>query len=93
MSLDGVMPPELEDDVDMPAGFEYLWGWFTRLSACRPSAMDGVSGIPESEIRAYFQNRGIRPEPWELRVIERLDAVAIDAGNKSQKDGTDQPQD
>lgn len=78
------MPKELEEAPECPAGFEYLWEWFQRLNACRPPGMSGVSGIPETEIRAYFKNRGIWPEPWELRVLERLDNVAMQSGDKEQ---------
>lgn len=77
------MPKELEEAPDCPAGFEYLWDWFMRLNKTRPPAMEGTTGIPETEIRAYFENRQDWPELWELKILERLDAVAIEVGNKS----------
>ena len=52
--------------------------------------MTGPSAIPESEIRAYFKNRGITPDPWELDIIERLDSIALElAAKESQTDGDD----
>jgi hypothetical protein len=84
------MPQELADAPDIPVGCEYLWQWFLRLNKLRPPAMDGAVAIPETEIRAYFQNREIVPTPWELSVIERLDNAALEVAKQSQNSEGDE---
>lgn len=75
--MSGKMPPELEAMPDCPAGFDYLWDWFMRLNATRPVTMSGTPrAITEGEMRAFFQNRGINPEPWEVDILVRADKLA-----------------
>lgn len=43
--------------------------------------------ISYSEIDAYSRLSGIRITPWELRVLRRLDAVAVDVLMPKRPDG------
>jgi hypothetical protein len=83
----GRMPEELEAMPECPPGFEYLWAWFLRLNSTR-GGMGG--GISETELKSFFENRGIKPEPFEIRVLERLDAVALsELADKPHKENED----
>ena len=62
----------------MPVEAAHVWGWFIRIHNTRQSGM-GINPITETEIAAFFKNRGIRPMPWEIEAIARLDAVTLDA--------------
>jgi hypothetical protein len=80
------MPPELEGMPDCPEPFEYLWKWFLRLNATRNGGFS-VGAISETEMRSFFQNRGIHPEAWEVDLLVRLDGIAMEL-----RDSKDQPQ-
>jgi hypothetical protein len=70
---------ELEAQPDLPPDLAYLWAWFLRLNATRQRGMGGVSAISETEIRSFFLNRQITPQPWEIELIAQLDAIALQA--------------
>jgi hypothetical protein len=77
-------PKELEELVELPDCMAEYWHWFTRLSNRRPSGM-GVSAIPYSEMRSFFDLLGIEPEPYEIEIIEMFDSVAIKHYQKQQE--------
>lgn len=66
-----------------PWEIDYLWQWFQRLDATRQPAVVGQSGmvgecgITEQEMRAFFLNRRITPQPWEVELLASLDALAL----------------
>ena len=70
-------PPELRS-APLPSECADVWRWFTRLNATRPQGL-GAGGIPETEIRAFFQNRRITPMQWEIEALAALDAAAMKA--------------
>lgn len=78
------VPKELEDLVELPDCMREYWIWFIRLSNRRPSGM-GISAIPYSEMRSFFELMGIVPEPYEIEVIEMFDSVAIKHYQKQQE--------
>lgn len=45
----------------------------------------GISYIPFSEIKAFFDLLGIDPEPYELELIEIFDRVAVNHYSKQQE--------
>lgn len=67
--------PELQGP-DMPPEAERVWRWFVRLNSTRPSGM-GVSGIPETEMAAFFRTRRLSPMQWEIEAITALDAIYL----------------
>lgn len=69
-------PPELENLVELPDSMRDYWIWFNRLSNHRPSGM-GISSIPYTEMKAFFDLMGIIPEPYEIEIIELFDRIAI----------------
>lgn len=81
------MPDELANMPDCPPGFEYLWEWFLTLNGKRQNGMS-VNPISELEIEAFFRNRRITPKVWEVNLISRLDAIAVEVfgSDKSQKE-------
>lgn len=60
------MPP-------LPPAMRYLFDRFLRLSERRQSNGFGASRITYLEIDAYQRVTGFRFQPWEVRLIERLD--------------------
>jgi hypothetical protein len=75
--MTGKTPPGLIGP-EMPIEAAHVWGWFIRLHNTRQSGM-GANAITETEIAAFFSNRGMTPLPWEVEALARLDAVAVDA--------------
>ena len=45
----------------------------------------GVSEIPYSEIKAFFELIGIEPELYELEIIEMFDRIAMEHFSKQQE--------
>jgi len=80
----GRVPKELENLVELPKCMEEYWQWFLKLSNRGPSGW-GVSAIPYSEIRAFFELIGVVPEPYEVEIIEAFDRVAINHYSKQQE--------
>lgn len=60
------------------------WNWFLRLHTRRPSGM-GMSAIPYSEMKAFFELLGIDPDPCDIEVIEILDRVALNIISEQQE--------
>lgn len=79
----GIKPPQLRDLVDLPESCEHVWMWFLRLNNTRPSGM-GISSISYAEMYGFFQIEGIKPLPWEVRLLNQLDNIAIDHMSKEQ---------
>jgi hypothetical protein len=57
-----------------PPALAYLWRAFTRLSARRPLGF-GVSPITWPDLDAFVRLTGFTLAPWEVDVIEDLDAL------------------
>ena len=69
-------PPELENLVELPDSMRDYWIWFNRLSNHRPSGM-GISSIPYTEMKAFFDLMGIVPEIYEIEILEMFDNIAM----------------
>jgi hypothetical protein len=80
----GHMPEKLANIPEMPDELAYLWEWFCELDAARGSNGFGISSISHSEIRAWAELTRVSPEPWEIGVLRRLDAVRIRVANEEQ---------
>jgi hypothetical protein len=72
----GVVAPELKDLPSLPLGTEHIWRWFCDLDAKRTSGWS-MNPITWSDIHAYFGIRRVRPQPWELTALARLDDTFI----------------
>jgi len=66
----------------MPEVLVYLWDWFLQLDNARGGSGFGINPISYSEIQAWAQLLGIRPEPWEVEALKRVDAVRIRVSNE-----------
>lgn len=82
----GVKPAQLRDLVELPESCEHVWIWFLRMHNTRQSsAFGGVNYISYSEMMGFFYIEGITPHPWEIRLINRLDSIAVEHINKEQE--------
>ena len=70
----GKKPAALTKHGSCPAGFEGLLGTFHRLSRQRSRAM-GPEPISHADIDAFQRLEGIPLRPWQVQVIEQLDAL------------------
>ena len=74
--------------VELPAGMRQCWNWFLRLNRKRPAGM-GISEIPYTEMKSFFDLHGIEPESYEIELIEIFDRIAMksftDAQEKEQR--------
>lgn len=61
---------------DFPEPLRYLWGAFQELSGARQSGMN-LCPISFADIDAYGRLCDMRLEPWEVRVIRRVDVAFV----------------
>ena len=73
------MPEEGINPETLPEVCASAWNWFLRLSGTRQSGMSGPLPISNTEMLAFFELEGCRPEYWEMSAIRRLDAVALES--------------
>lgn len=79
---DLILPP-------IPPGCQVLWEAFLELNGTRASAGMGPCAITYHDILSWQALMGVTLNPWELRVIQALDQVAI----KSASEQNDKPND
>ena len=78
------LPPELQDLVELPDCMRECWNWFLRLNRKRPVGM-GISEIPYTEMKSFFDLHGIEPESHEIEMIEVFDRIAVKSFTESQE--------
>jgi len=66
------MPPQLAEAPELPEDGIHVWMYFCELSAERGGGM-GPNPISSRDIQAWHELNGIQLEPWEVRLIKRLD--------------------
>ena len=68
----------------LPPELAYIWTWFARLNQKRQCGM-AVNALTSAEILAWQARQGVRFDPFEEGVIDRLDALFIYHQNKKDK--------
>lgn len=68
----GVVAQELRDMPPLPPALAYLWAWFADLDESRPAGM-GLAALSWADIAAYFSLHRIKPQPWEVETLRRID--------------------
>lgn len=64
----------LHNPVQLPQHFQYVLEWFFDLSNTGRTWRNGFpSALSSTEIWSWCQLNGIVLEPWELRLLRRLD--------------------
>lgn len=71
----------------IPKFAAYLWVWFCELSGARTSNGYGANPITFPDIAAWSQVMGLRPTPWEVSVIRRMDIAVLSVLNKASGSG------
>lgn len=66
----------------MPSVLAYLWIWFCELDVGRGNNGFGLNPLTFSELLAWTQLMRVKPEPWEIEAIKRIDAVRIRVANE-----------
>ncbi len=66
----------------MPGDLVYLWLWFCELDAARGGNGFGLNPLGFTEISAWAQLTRNSPQPWEIEVLRRIDAVRIRVANE-----------
>lgn len=74
----GITPKELENLLECPEMMVFVWQYFLDLHNTRSSTGFGVNPITYQEIKAYSSIMGIQLDEWEVRVIKRLDHIALE---------------
>lgn len=59
----------------MPIG--YIWDFFIELHSKRGASFGGPLGIPYSEILAWKTLMKRRIDPWEVEIIQAIDATFL----------------
>lgn len=83
--MTGRPQPELLNPPELPQGAYYVWSWFLKLNSSRGSNGFGVNPLSYTEMKCFFDLEGVVPTDWELEILKKLDAVAIESYAKSQK--------
>lgn len=68
---------ELLEGPDFPHGFEYLWQWYTELSAGRGSGGMGPAPISYEGIEAWSRLTKRDVTPWEVDTIKMIDGLFL----------------
>lgn len=73
----GVVPDEVKNLIPaMPRRFIQEWRWFLELNDTRQNGMS-IERITHVEMKAFFDLKGIDPEPLEVEIIKMFDAIAV----------------
>lgn len=74
--MTGTRPPEL-DGPALPECLAHVWAWFVELAAARQG--NGFSALPLSwsDMAAWQRLTGADPSPDEVRLLRRLDQLAL----------------
>lgn len=72
----GNKPKELLDLVELPESCQDIWGVFLSLHNSRSYGMS-MNPISYSDIKAFFDLYGIKPESWEVQAIRLLDVTVM----------------
>lgn len=78
-------PAELENLVEMPKEFQYVWEDFLHLNATRQSSGFGVNPITYSDIKAYYDLNCIEPEVWEVQLLVAIDQKYLKLQSEAMK--------
>lgn len=81
----GVTPPELENLQEFPVEMQQQWEFFVDLHNKRTSNGFGLNPISWEAMSSYFNLIQYQPWEWELKLISKLDAVALSAYAKEQE--------
>lgn len=63
-------------EIVIPLDVIYLWEWFMDLHNSRPSGF-GLSPISYTELKAWTELTKIKPTPWEVQVLRRMDFCVL----------------
>jgi len=74
----GSLPRALADAPALPRAISYIWDWFLALSRRRGQGMSGPIPLSNQEVKAWADNLGCHPSPWEIEVIFGLDDVFLE---------------
>lgn len=78
MKQTGMKPSELEELIECPDTMRFVWTYFIELHNARSfGGMQNLNPLSYSDIKAYFDLMNIVPEEWEVKMIKRLDHVAL----------------
>jgi hypothetical protein len=83
-SIEGVKPSEL-DGPECPYYGSYLWEWYLQLRRRSAGTGFGAAPITWEAIDAWARRSGIDPAPWELEILESLDAAYLKQQAAEQK--------
>lgn len=81
----GIRPPELDNLIEFPSEMQQQWEFFVDLHNKRTSSGFGLNPITWEATYSYFSLIQYQPYEWELKLIARLDGIALSAYAKEQE--------
>jgi hypothetical protein len=72
----GRTPPELKTP-RFPIALAEEWLWFCDLDAARSSSGFGILPVSFTEMQAYFTLCRLTPSPQQIRILRRIDSIAL----------------
>lgn len=73
----GKLPPEYQDQKELPIYLSDIWGYFLQLDNKRTSNGFGVNPITYSDLNAFCMLKRIELEDYETDLIMRLDNMRL----------------
>jgi hypothetical protein len=70
----------------------HVWVWYCELSDARSNNGFGINPVSYLEIDAWARLMRVRPEPWEVRLLRKIDdAILHEIAVRSERKETDIP--
>ena len=79
----GIVPKDLEQEVDFPLHLEHIWSAFISISGGRSMGFSGPNPISYEQIKAWKELTYNTLTPWEVELVKRLDAVYLGVANSA----------
>lgn len=81
----GIEVPELDNTIEFPIEMQQQWEFFVDLHNKRTSNGFGLNPVSWEAMHSYFNLIGYHPMEWEIKLISKLDAIALSAYAKEQE--------
>ena len=70
---------------ECPPSLGYLLEWFGQLLPRRSVGM-AANPLSHMEVEAWARNMEVRPTPWEISILFRMDDAVVAKANKTEKE-------
>lgn len=76
----------LTGGAELPIAGRHIWGWFCELCGSRTAGM-ASNPLTFMEIEAWARLTGVRPNPFEIRLLKAIDALWMSVQGEKVEEG------